>query len=858
MRLAALLISTFVSCNVGDGSAFGQQSTPDTVAGILAPGNAAVTGFAGAVPPVQIAPGVDPADRTFIDPNGASLRIIDLQQMKGLPQAQLVGASKLYSWFASQIGQVFAVALDDAVPPNMYAASTSAYGLPIVRADAGGELVHVRVGGPNATFMPGLWGSDAGPGTIFKINGATGAVTEFANVTLNGRTNSGAALGGMAFDPRSRSLYVADRESGFIHRFGSDGVERDHYDHGTAGRTVQHLPAVPFDPARRLDITSPQFDSGDPTTWNYAPPARRVFGLAVFRQRLYYAVAEELQVWSAGLGPDGSFGTDATLEIGVLPGSGPTEISKITFDEQGRMYLAERPAPTGARDFEALSVPGVGRVLRYTLVDSAPGAARIWVPDEYAIGFPSDMRNGNGGVAIGYRYDRAGELSRSSCGGFVWSSGEELRRSSDPALAARLASSGETDVDGLQGNETWRVRPDNTPPLASYFIGYSDEYFDQAARGHMGDIAIFMPCTPALPSSEWVSPGGRTPPGPHLPGYPKPPRGSKPPPPLQNPPGSCPPGHVRGSDGECSACTRPNVRVANRCCSPADLQPGGACAGGSGCAPGTTSVGGFCCNSSQVYAGPGGALACCSGQVNNGQCQQGSPPPAGPGCPPGFVPSGNTCCLANQMTATGICCPAGQAPSGPNKSQCHPIHTPLPPGLQCCPAGQVQAADGICCPVNLLTNTGICCPAGNPPDPNNRNDCPAKIQSLSVCAPGYTRMPDGSCCNNRFVDADHKTCHAPALPECGERGGDYIRNPENPRLCFRCRGDSVANEAHTACVPPANRHEHMPPRFERPPHVEGPRRWHHPGIGNRWWHTPQRGRLPGQPMFRPYAPGRFR
>src|SRR5271170_2033654 len=51
--------------------------------GVYVTGNAAVTGFSGALPPIQIAPGVDPNLLTFIDPNGPSLRVVDLQHMGG-------------------------------------------------------------------------------------------------------------------------------------------------------------------------------------------------------------------------------------------------------------------------------------------------------------------------------------------------------------------------------------------------------------------------------------------------------------------------------------------------------------------------------------------------------------------------------------------------------------------------------------------------------------------------------------------------------------------------------------------------------------------------------------------------------
>src|SRR5271167_4806915 len=238
-------------------------SAQQTSVAVIAPGNAAVTGFSGAMPPAQIAPGDDPDRLTFIDLNGPSLRIVDLQHMGGPPAAQLVGAPKPFTFTAAAIGQVFGVALDDNEPPNVYVAASSAYGLPIVAPGPDGQPSHISVGAPGATFMRGLWGPQGGPGSIWKIDGATARVSLFASVATNGRANSGAALGGLAFDPDSKSLFVADRETGLIHRLALNGVDLGSYDHGVTGRAAQGPPPAPWNAQQPIDITSPQFDSAD-------------------------------------------------------------------------------------------------------------------------------------------------------------------------------------------------------------------------------------------------------------------------------------------------------------------------------------------------------------------------------------------------------------------------------------------------------------------------------------------------------------------------------------------------------------------------------------------------------------------
>jgi hypothetical protein len=719
------------------------QSQPS--GGVLSDGAAVATGFSGAQLPTIIAPGVNPADRTSIDLNGASVRVINIQSPGGPPQGQLIEAAKPFTATAGQVGQVFAIALDDATPPNIYVAATSVYGLPIV-APGGGETNRLQQGAPDARFMAGLFGPQAqqgGPGSIWRIDGASGAVSLFANVTLDGVANSGPALGGLAFDPASKSLFVADRETGMIHRLDMTGAERGRYDHGTQGRQAGNLPPVPFDQATRRIITSAQFRPASPETWGLAPPARRIFGLAVHDGRLYYAVAESLQIWSVALTPDG-FGPDARLEITVPPGQGASEIAKIAFDDQRRMLLAERPAPSGASDFGALAGQG-GRVLRYAMAPSGPSAAApTWSADEYAVGFAGEMRNGNGGVAVGYGYGPNG-LDRNACGGFVWMTGEQLRVASDPALAGQLDRAGPANVDGLQGNAIDAVRPANSPPMQSYFVDFDDRFENAAARGHMGDVAILRQCAGGPPAGPGPGgPGGPEgpPPGPppEQPFGPGPdelvelwPDWPPPPPPLC-PPGThpenkgvqcCPHGSIPSVTGACtSACADGDMDPAHQAACMAGFQPG------AGPHPGPGATYGTCWNGTPAVhvavpaCAPGGlleySLACnkCP-KAPLKQCpsgftfQAGGPPALGwPWSNGNCVPIGAAVCgIGDQPNMDGVCqhlCPAGQT--------AYPVN-------RCCVNGTHVNALGVCPGVIapplwyldfLATGSGPCqLPSGN-------------------------------------------------------------------------------------------------------------------------------------------------
>src|SRR5947208_8246034 len=135
----------------------------------MRPGEAFVTRFSGTR---QVQGGV------AINPNGTVGSIVDLRA----PQQPPLGAHwadepQRKPITASQVGQVFGVVLDDATPPNIYLASTSAFGL------------HRTANG--AQWVPGMWGP-GGPGAIYRLDAMTGyAPRQFAQLAFNGRPNSG-------------------------------------------------------------------------------------------------------------------------------------------------------------------------------------------------------------------------------------------------------------------------------------------------------------------------------------------------------------------------------------------------------------------------------------------------------------------------------------------------------------------------------------------------------------------------------------------------------------------------------------------------------------------------------------------
>ena len=439
---------------------FGQQQQPGFAQqGPLQPGEAYVTRFSGTTPG---------AAGTTIDINGTVGGIIDVRSPRRPPLGQhWIDEPQRAPVTAGEVGQVFGVVLDDATPPNVYLSATSAFGL--------------HRGADNSFWMPGMWGQNGGPGTVYRLDAATGYQPRpFADITLNGRPNSGPALGNIAYDRFNKQLFVSDLETGMIHRVrGADGADLGSYDHGSQGRSAfldaergqqGSLPPISFDPnsSARINDCQGRFDQA-PECWNFAPSGRRVWGLGVHRNpnrnevRLYYSVwsgpafgdpgwqsaqddDKRNSVWSVQLGPDGSFAGNIRREF-IVPDffvrpediaragySQPvSDISFATCGPRPVMLLAERGGirNLGLETDEPFATPHEARALRYELDQNgtwrAVGRYDVGFYDRQKDGQPYIHANCSGGIAFGPGYDPNTLVADPSKNNqYVWITGDFL------------------------------------------------------------------------------------------------------------------------------------------------------------------------------------------------------------------------------------------------------------------------------------------------------------------------------------------------------------------------------------------------------------------------------------------------
>jgi hypothetical protein len=166
-----------------------------------------------------------------------------------------------------------------------------------------------------------------------------------------------------------------------------------------------------------------------------------------------------------------------------------------------------------------------------------------------------------------------------------------------------------------------------------------------------------------------------------------------------------------------------------------------------------------------------------------------------------------------------------------------PATTPTPPTfLVSCAAGYVATADGQCCLSRQMTRSGICCPAGQRPNPDGRtcsprcpeghvwtgNACacpPGTVDIRGRCVSPPTPPPPIICTGGKVLVGRH--CECP--PGTVERRGQCIGRTPPPPLP-PCTGGRIRVDERCVCPEGTfERRGQCVPRREPPPPCAGGR-----------------------------------
>ena len=432
--------------------------------------------------------GIDQSDKeTTIDVNGTVGSIIDLREPKMLLIGQhWLSEPQRVPIFAEQVGQIFGVAIDTN-NRDIYVSATSKFGLH--RTDN------------NKAWLPGMWGKNGGPGTIYRLQAKNGYQPEiFANIKLNGRINTGASLGNIAYAPKLKQLFVSDLETGMIHRLDvKTGKELGIFNHGEDGRSVffdvksnkvMALAVTNFEPNSQANIKNcpTKFDI-TPSCWSLASKERRVWGLGINttnnQTRLYYSAwssndDKQSTIWSIQLLKDGSMDIKSVRREFKLPASNSNAllaVSDLAFSNKNEMLIAENGElrNLGLNITEPFSKPHKARLFLYIKNKSG-----VWLlKGRYNIGgidqgTSSDLFTSTaGGTDFGYAYTPAYTIDLFKPYGFVWATGDALCSAKGPCFEQKNNDFTDADeVSGLQGR-----------PKSSYIKvpnGKPDSYMNQS------------------------------------------------------------------------------------------------------------------------------------------------------------------------------------------------------------------------------------------------------------------------------------------------------------------------------------------------------------------------------------------
>jgi len=178
-----------------------------------------------------------------------------------------------------------------------------------------------------------VYGANPQPDKIRRIDGVTGAVTDFATLP-----NNGPALGNLNYDCVSESIYVSNHEDGRIYQLDVNGDVVSTYHHATGDVTI-----------------GPANDPGEPDG-QFAPLGERVWAVQSHAGRLYYSVwwehsqainpTMDNEIWSVGYTDESGVPdpTTAQKEFDVPTNNGTTSVpvSDLSFAHDGWMLIAQR------------------------------------------------------------------------------------------------------------------------------------------------------------------------------------------------------------------------------------------------------------------------------------------------------------------------------------------------------------------------------------------------------------------------------------------------------------------------------------------------------------------------------------
>jgi hypothetical protein len=309
-------------------------------------------------------------------------------------------------WLTTKIGDVFGLTLDSR--GDVFVTATTSY------------LIKAAV-------------TTANPGKIYRIDGTTGLVNTFATLPNN---VSGPALGNIHYSCVKDSYYVSNFADGRIYQITKStpasptGNIVANYDHQTG--------TIVLGANSGNQETNTNYSNFVPKNTVGVARGGRVWGLAVFRDRLYYGVWRQdtgensalnndnhaNEVWSIGLLGNGNFTGVPTLEITLptLQSTNPlggaktfsNPVSSITFSAAGNMLLAERTMNGDRNNKNGNYAAHASRYLEYTKIGPS-----------WTLLFPTQF--GPGTLTSSGQPSSAGGATYDSFGARVWGTADAMQ-----------------------------------------------------------------------------------------------------------------------------------------------------------------------------------------------------------------------------------------------------------------------------------------------------------------------------------------------------------------------------------------------------------------------------------------------